>query len=237
MPRNWFEGTIIEKEAISKIVKKISIQIDANADFSYNPGQFITLDLPVGQKRLERWRSYSIASKDDKNGIIELCVGKVPQGLGSTYLCDEAEVGSQLRFKGPEGQFMLSGEERQIVLICTGTGVAPFRAMIQQLCDLDDPPKTHLIFGARYEDDILYREELEELESSAPWFSYSVTLSREDWKGSKGYVHPIYQAMYNEVNDSTYFYICGWSEMVDEARHKLKEMNWPSNQVKFELYG
>jgi NAD(P)H-flavin reductase len=63
------------------------------------PGQFITFDLPIGEKRLQRWKSYSIANFIT-DGKIELCVGKLEGGLGSTYLCETVQIGDTLKFKG-----------------------------------------------------------------------------------------------------------------------------------------
>ena len=112
--------------------------------------------------------------------------------------------------------------------------------MLQQLSKENAfKEKVHLIFGTRTAEGILYRELFEKLEASEPNFSYDVVLSRdEDWKGYKGYVHQVYQEKYLDKASETDFYLCGWSNMVDEAIDILKnKMQVPSSNIYHELYG
>nr|MBX2816524.1 hypothetical protein [Saprospiraceae bacterium] len=119
-----------------------------------------------------------------------------------------------------------------------GTGVAPFRSMLQDLEDRDQYRRSaHLIFGTRYEEGILYREEFE-LRSQSSSFRYDVALSREAlWPGYKGYVHQIYETAYADVRPDVLFYVCGWSMMVDDATARLLDLGYDRKQVRFELYG
>jgi len=210
------------------------------------PGQFITLDLPIHETRQKRWRSYSIANAPNADGELELCIVKLEGGLGTTYLFDEVEVGSMIKYKNPAGVFTLRQPiERDLVLICTGTGVAPFRSMIHHIYQQGiSHQKIHLIFGTRTEEDVLYLEEFADLARAEDSFSYSLALSRgeillelEGVDLYKGYVHPIYQNLYKEVRPDVQFLICGWQNMVDEAEANLKGMGYEGAQVKVELYG
>src|SRR5690606_31925502 len=108
--------------------------------------------------------------------------------------------------------------EKDLVMICTGTGVAPFRSMLIDLHKNQKKHKNiHLIFGTRHESGILYRDEFEKLEKEMPGFKYSITLSRdENWNGLKGYVHQVYLEDYKAVRPDVDFYICGWSNMIDD---------------------
>ena len=80
---------------------------------------------------------------------------------------------------------------------------------------------------------------MEKLQTDFPNFTYEVVLSRETKKGyQKGYVHQAYEKKYQTIQAGTHFYICGWSNMVDEAIKKLiEEIGYPKDQVHFELYG
>jgi CDP-4-dehydro-6-deoxyglucose reductase len=97
----------------------------------------------------------------------------------------------------------------------------------------------HLIFGARYEKDILYRDEFEYLTQVIPNFKYDVALSREDnWQGYKGYVHPIYAEAYKQARPDVDFYLCGWANMIDDAVAKLMvDLKYDRSQIFYELYG
>lgn len=243
MPRKWYDGKLITVQQIGSQTRHFTLQLDDDEVFDYKPGQFITMDLPTGDKRLDRWRSYSIASPFTKNNCIDLCIVKLDGGRASSYLFDDVEIGETIKFKGPEGNFVLPDViDRDIVLICTGTGVAPFRSMIIDALtnDRTNGHSIHLIFGTRYLKDVLYKEEFDTLQNQYPnQFKYSIALSREeDWSGVRGYVHQIYQEAYAKVRPDVLFYLCGWSQMVDEAKNTLVDyIGYPSSQVKVELYG
>jgi CDP-4-dehydro-6-deoxyglucose reductase len=241
MPRKWYKANIISSTLIGEKTKHFKLAIQDENAFSHKAGQFITCDLPIGDKRLDRWRSYSIASAPNMKNELDLCIVKLPNGRASTYFLDEIKVGDEITFKGPEGQFVLPEKiEHDLIFICTGTGVAPFRAMIQQIKDNGGTDhKVHLIFGTRFLRDVLYREEFEILANNTDWFNYTIVLSREEnWNGRKGYVHQVYKELYGDTSPNRLFYLCGWSQMVDQAAAILKdEMNYPSTQVRLELYG
>ena len=241
MPRKWYDGRVIRIADESSTTRRFWIQVDEIERFDFRAGQFVTFDLPISEKRRERWRSYSIASAPDGTNIFELCIVHLEGGRGTTYLFEEVKEGSILSFKGPDGVFTLPKNlDREIVLICTGTGVAPFRSMLGALKESGGPKQPlHLIFGTRHEEGILYREEMETLAKEWPNFRFDVALSREkDWDGYQGYVHQVYQEHYPEVDADRLFLLCGWQNMVDEAVDRLTEkMGYAKQQVVFELYG
>ncbi len=206
--------------------------------FDFKPGQFVTLDLPIHEKVNKRWRSYSISSWPDGTNVFELLVVLAPQGLGSNYLFNSVSIGTELSFRGAQGIFVLPPHiERDLFLICTGTGIAPFRSMVQHISLHNTPTKNiHLVFGCRHKEDLLYYNELKELEKTLSNFSYHPTLSREHWDGSHGYVHPIYLDLCNEKPDAD-FYLCGWKNMLDEAKRNLLELGYDKKRIHIELYG
>lgn len=239
MPRKWFTGNIINIQDLSPTTKSFKVEVQDKETFHFKAGQFVTMDLPIGEKRLERWRSYSIANAPDKSNILEFCIVRTDPGFATKYLFEEVKIGTSIKFKGPEGMFCLpENMDKPIIMICTGTGVAPFRSMI---CDLTNHKKTyksiHLIFGTRNIKGILYLNEFEKLARENPGFSYSVALSRETYNGFQGYVHPIYQEAYAQYNEENLFYLCGWQKMVDEATKNLLNLGYQKNQIITELYG
>ncbi len=235
----WYESPIKKTEEIAPGVRRFWLE---NPGITFAPGQFITLDLPIGDKRLQRWRSYSIANSPSDGGDLELCIVRSAAGDGTRYLFETATVGTVLRWKGPDGAFTLPTdlEEKDLVLICTGTGIAPFRSMIREVKNRNLPFKNiHLIFGCRTEPDILYRAEMEALVQEMPGFRYDIALSRQtDGPGYQGYVHQIYQQHYPTPRPDVKFMICGWSQMIDQAvAHLLVDLGFAREQVVYELYG
>lgn len=241
MPTIWYQGNIQKIALAAPNVKRFWIEIPELETFHFQAGQFITLDLPLGEKRLQRWRSYSIAGAPDGTNHLELCVVQSPSGPGSRYLFEAVAPGSLLKFKGPEGGFVLPDDlPYDVVMVCTGTGVAPFRSMIQDLQRSGKPHRgIHLIFGTREENHILYREEFEALKHTMPGFQYDIVLSRQaDWPGYKGHVHQVYMEKYKKPRPDVHFYLCGWSNMIDEAVVNLMiHLQYDRTQIHYELYG
>ncbi len=241
MAWKWYDSEVVKIEEVNSILKRFYLEIIDFENFEFEAGQFITIDLPISEKRIKRWRSYSIANAPDGTNLIELCVVLLEKGLGTNYLFHDVEIGTKIKFKGPSGTFYLPKEiQTDIVMICTGTGVAPFRSMINDLLkNKKTKHNIHLIFGARYKEDILYYEEFQQLEKVHQNFKYDVCLSRENhWNGYKGYVHQVYMDDYNEGAKNIKFYICGWSQMIDEVvANLLLKKKIDKNNIIYELYG
>lgn len=241
MPK-WLNSKVIDIQKETPTTWRFWIEVLDIEQIDFKPGQFITMDLPIHEKRTKRWRSYSIANHPDGTNILELCIVYLEGGLASEYLFNEVKVGTEIKFKGPAGVFTLREElDKDLVLICTGTGFAPFRSMLWDIYHQNKSHQNiHLIFGTRHKENILYRSEMEELQQKLPNFSYDIALSREENVNGyyKGYVHQIYLEKYGNKRSDVEFYICGWRNMVDEAAENLKEiLGYNRSQVRVELYG
>lgn len=234
----WRKGVITKIEDCTHNTRRFWIEVPELPAFDFIPGQFVTLDLPIHEKPNKRWRSYSIASWPDGTNVIELVIVLADGGLGTTYLFNETGVGSELTFRGPQGVFTLPKElNKDLFLICTGTGIAPFRSMAQYIYLNNIPIKNiYLIFGCRKKEDMLYYGELKELQSKLPGFHFIPTLSREEWEGEHGYVHHIYQDICKDKREAQFF-LCGWKNMIDDAKKNILEMGYDRKAIHQELYG
>ncbi len=247
MPTTWYNSKIIKIEDQSPTTKRFWVEVEGVDNFDFKAGQFVTMDLPLGEKRKQRWRSYSIANAPDGTNVLEFCIVHLEGGAGSAYFFNEVRIGTEIKFKGPSGNFVLPEKiEKKLILICTGTGVAPYRSMLWYLYNTGETNHNiHLIFGTRYKDGILYQDEFEELMGKMPGFKYDVALSREKellnnfpFGLHEGYVHPIYLSCYPEKDPNLYFMLCGWTAMIDEAvANLMAKMGYDRKQVKYELYG
>jgi CDP-4-dehydro-6-deoxyglucose reductase len=246
MAWKWYDSKVVHIADESPNTKRFWLEVPETLDF--RAGQFVTMDLPISDKRLKRWRSYSIASAPNGNQQLELCIVKMDGGAGTEYLFNDVKIGTEIKFKGPDGTFTLKEPiEKDLVFICTGTGVAPFRSMIWDIHKNNKPHhKIHLIFGTRTAENILYRSEFEQLQLEMQDFKYSVALSREEnlnpnafsFEVFKGYVHEAYLAEYELVRPDIDFYICGWSNMIDDAvANLLLKLKYDKSQIHYELYG
>lgn len=103
----WRTGHVIRVENETKNTKRYWIQVPELTSFDFNPGQFVTLDLPIHEKQNKRWRSYSIASWPDGSNVFELIIVLDRRGAGTNYLFENVTVGSTVTFRGPQGVFTL----------------------------------------------------------------------------------------------------------------------------------
>jgi CDP-4-dehydro-6-deoxyglucose reductase len=237
----WHTAEVIGITDETEHTKRFFCRVPELERLDFKPGQFLTFDLPIHEKKTKRWRSYSMSSPPNGANEFELIIVNQPHGLASKYFWNEVHVGSKLTFKGPLGIFTLPEViETDLCLIATGTGVAPYRSMLLDLMNYPRPTKEiHLVFGTRYLKHILYRDELESFHTRIPNFHFHLTLSREnspDYGGRKGYVHPIYEELFADKRPA-HFYLCGWRNMIDEAQQRILAMGYHQKNIHIELYG
>ena len=235
----WRKGKVIRIEQQNYNTRRFFIQVPELERFDFLPGQFVTLDLPIHEKVNKRWRSYSIASWPDGTNIFELCIVLLVDGVGTNYLFNEVKEGDEVTLRGPVGVFTLkdSDFEKDIFLICTGTGIAPFRSMVNGLkVNPREHKNVHLVFGCRTKKDLLYYDELQQLQNELKGFHYHPVLSREGWDGISGYVHTVYESLCIDKQPASFF-LCGWRAMIDEAKHRILELGYDNKSIHQELYG
>lgn len=233
----WRIGKVIRIENETHNTRRYWIQIPELEKFDFEPGQFVTLDLPIHEKPNKRIRSYSIASWPDGTNVFELVIVLLEGGLGTTYLFNNIEVGSEITLRGPQGVFTLDDEDlkKEIFMICTGTGIAPFRSMAHHIKNHNIlHNKIFLLYGTRTQKDLLYFNELKNL--GLENFEYIPTLSREQWDGRTGYVHPIYEELCAGKQEAL-FLLCGWKVMIDEAKKRILDLGYDRKSIHQELYG
>jgi CDP-4-dehydro-6-deoxyglucose reductase len=199
----------------------------------FAPGQFLSFAEELGGKKITR--AYSIASAPRGNRF-SLCLNRVKDGRFSPHLF-ELEPGQTVEFRGPYGVFTLRNPPSDSVFIATGTGIAPFRGMLQQHLSEHPEKQFTLIFGVRFELGILYREEFEAMQQAHPNFHFWPTLTQPGthWTGRTGRVqNHILQAVGDrrEVD----MYICGLKAMVDDVRQRLKDLGFERRRIIFEKY-
>ncbi len=236
MAHQYHDAQVVDIIDETPTVKRYFLKMPG--DFTFKAGQFVMLDLPIQAKFTNR--SYSIASAPREDGVFELCIVIKPDGSGTPYIFENVKVGSIVKTAGPVGKFTLPENiETDLCFVCTGTGIAPLRAMLNDIYNKNLPHKNiYMVFGNRVKQDILYRKEFEELQQEHPEFKFLPVLSRETketWDGDIGYVHDVYLRYFGEVKP-VIFYLCGWSAMVREARDRLKELGYGKQELKFELY-
>ena len=187
-------------------------------------------------------RNYSISSWADGTNKFELIITYLEGGKMSEYLFKEAKIGDEFVYKGPMGIFTLPDNlmDRPIYFVSTGSGISPFRSMINYLYENKIPfREIKLFFGTRTEDDLLYRKELEKIQEELPNFEYIPTLSQENKPHFRtGHVHEHYLDLIDNMEGKPWVYFCGWDRMISEGRKHLSERGFEmTKDIRVEIFG
>ena len=186
-------------------------------------GQFVTLRAPRADDRPPVNRAYSIASPPSRATTIDLLFNLVPGGPGSSYLHAQ-RPGDRLDLRGPAGAFVLRPEiveDRDLLFVATGTGIAPFLSMIPAA--LPNAHRVTLFWGLRHERDLYLQQEWQALADAHPEFSFVTTLSRPSpvWRGAVGRVQRLIEAHITSV-DRLAVFLCGSSGMITSVTDLLR---------------
>ncbi len=212
----------------------------------FEPGQYMTIGVYADGKIVQR--PYSVASPPREAGTegYEFYVKLVPI-LRFTTLLWRLPVGHRMRMIGPKGKFLLEpADERTHLFVSTGTGIAPFLAMMRQSLADGAPRRTVLLHGCSYADELGYADLLRTWEMSGRYpVHYVPTISRPDdprnadWTGRTGRVETIVEPVRAELGlrpEETVVYICGNPEMIINVEQILTAAGFPDFHVKKELY-
>ena len=178
-----FDLILRQRERLSPTVSRFIFERTDGAPLPHAAGQFLQLTFDDGQGGQVR-RSYSLAGVADGAGPapVELVIADVPGGIGSTAL-NALAIGGRVAASGPLGRFTLQASDAPArhVFLATGTGVAPFRAMLAQLSPAlgEGRVQMALLQGARTRADLLFAGEFLALAERLPGFQYIPCLSRE----------------------------------------------------------
>jgi len=199
-------------------VMVMRLQLPANASFQYKAGQYVEFLLRDGKRR-----AYSMANAPHLKGEppqIELHIRHMPGGVFTDALFSTVKEKDIMRVEGPYGSFWLREEVlKPIVLLASGTGFAPIKALIEhlQLKQADRP--TVLYWGCRQARDLYLHEWAQQVAAQMPHLRYVPVLSEPDadWRGRTGFVHQAVMADLPDLSEHE-VYACGAPVMVEAAR-------------------
>jgi CDP-4-dehydro-6-deoxyglucose reductase len=230
---------LVRAEALSNDVRSLSFAFEDDKPFNYRAGQWVNVYLDCAGQ-LEK-RAYSIANAQGRcvQGDFEIAVTKVEEGPVSTAL-HALPIGSQIVIDEPSGFFVREDAHKSdpAVFVGTGTGLAPLRAMLQEVLEEPGDQPLILLFGCRTQKDILWRDELESWAHSTSRFRFEVTLSRAEaqWPGRQGYVQTHIAELVKPLGP-VHVYICGLSKMVGDVRQILKtDLGFARQRIHSERY-
>ena len=202
----------------------------------FKAGQFCMIHVPKEGDPKPLKKAYSICSAPFEEGYIDLCIKLVEGGYTTNWFWTLKE-GDEVTLTIPYGGFLIHEPiDYNFIFIATGTGLTPLRSMIKSLLHEGCKKQMMLIFGVRYENEILYEEEFRQLEKKYPNFRFIPTISRpKNWTGEKGYVQ---EQLKKHVTDpkGKQIYVCGLVPMIEAVQKAAAEIGFNPKQVHFEKY-
>jgi NAD(P)H-flavin reductase/hemoglobin-like flavoprotein len=200
----------------------------------YRAGQYVSIECRY-QPRL--WRVYSIANAPRKDNALEFHVRALGAGWVSSALVRRVKTGDLIRLAAPMGSMTLDRKSaRDIVCVAGGTGLAPIKALIEELTRYNRTRWVHVFFGARDREDLYDLDELNQLADRYPWLSVVPACSEDSgFAGEHGNISEVL-SRYGPWADHDFF-VSGSAAMVKATLRTLAEMQVPSLRVKYDAFG
>jgi ferredoxin-NADP reductase len=233
MPPQLYVSRLEDYTVLNDKYVQMAFELVEPNHLEFFPGQYISIKVDASGTR----RSYSISSSADITHGFELLIDTAPQGLGTKYLTSLA-VGDQMPFIGPMGRFVLMDEnEPAVYLIATGSGIAPFFSMAQQLLQVQKTTKEiHLYWGMRHAHHLFWLDTFAEWEDTFPNFHFHPVLSQPipEWTLSRGRVTDVLNAQ--ELPQEAGYYLCGNAAMIAQMMQILEKKRVAPVNIHYEKF-
>ncbi|BAO43843.1 NADH:ubiquinone reductase (Na(+)-transporting) subunit F [Thiolapillus brandeum] len=216
LPVRDFTAKVSRIDHLTPRIKSIVLAI-VDDEIEFQAGQYVNLFVPGLE---EHPRAFSIANPPSESTFVELNVALVEGGAATTWLHEALKVGDTLRFSGPFGRFFVrKSAPEPMIFLAGGSGLSSPKSMILDLFENGEMRDVTLIYGARNQDELYYRELFEELAKEHSNFRYVPALSEEPedsgWEGERGYVHEVAEHFFNGRFEGHKAYLCGPPPMID----------------------
>jgi CDP-4-dehydro-6-deoxyglucose reductase len=216
-PVKKLPSRVVRMEKMADDVIVISLQLPASERLQYRAGQYIEFILKDGKRR-----SYSLANAPHLGEHITLHIRHLPGGVFTDHVFNTMKEREILRFEGPLGTFFLREDSsKPMVLLASGTGFAPIKAIVEQAIHDNSTRPMTLYWGGRRPHDLYMHALCEEWARTIPHFTYVPVISNatpeDGWQGRTGFVH---RAVIDDLPDLSnhQVYACGAPVMVDAAK-------------------
>jgi ferredoxin-NADP reductase len=217
-----------------------SLVLDAPDWAGHRVGQHVDVRL-TAEDGYQVQRSYSIASPPEARQIM-LTVERLDDGEVSPYLTEVLQVGDQLELRGPIGGYFTwrVADGGPLLLVGGGSGIVPLMAMLRHRAAQHSIVPTRLLYSSRAFDEIIYRQELEQLAADST-LTVTHTLTRRQPPEWSGYRRRIDRAMLADIawppSEQPQAFVCGPTALVETVASALVELGYDPPRVKTERFG
>jgi ferredoxin-NADP reductase len=221
-------------EIIQRTHNVKSFRFSRPSSFSYKPGQFMFVTVRSGQELMRK--PFSISSSPTEAEFIEFTKKLTDHPFSAALM--NTKVGDWASIDGPYGNFTFEGEFEEVSMLSGGVGITPLRSICKYCTDTFSRAKITLLYGNRTEDDIVFQNELEEMQKQNKNLTvvFTVEEARPGWNGRTGIIDEA--VIQDEVPNylKTVFYVCGPPAMVVAMLELLARMGISRGQVKVERF-
>ncbi|MHA1731661.1 MAG: flavin reductase family protein [Promethearchaeota archaeon] len=205
----------------------------------FRAGAYVGLTVEVGGVRTTR--PYSIASSPNQLAYYELGIKKKEGGFVSWFMFDRAKVGDKFQVTEPMGNLRhnLLFHGKKLVFIAGGSGITPFTSLMRDFAERRAGVEVWLVYGALTEEDLLFRDVLEDIQARRPNLRVEFVLSEPDsgWIGKTGFITgSVLKDVVGGLDDK-FFYVVGNRAMYDFVLHELEDLGVPRHRVTSEAFG
>ena len=228
----FVHAEVIYHERRSKDIGVMRVRPLHQLDF--RAGQYVSLECPKYQPRV--WRTYSMANAPRADGTMDFHIRALGAGWVSGALVRRTRPGDMLRLAAPMGTMSVDRRsQRDIVCIAGGTGLAPIKAIIEELTTFNRTRWVHVFFGARDREDLYDLGDLQRLAAVYPWLSLMPVCSHDSgWGGEEGLLSEVVRR-YGPWQDHD-FYLSGSPAMIRSTLRAVSELQVPSIRVKYDAF-
>lgn len=208
----------------------------------FGAGKYLTVFETINDMPITRAYSISSSPKDSLEGKYTLTIKRVEGGLMSQYILDTWEVGTKVEVSAPSGNFEYQPlrDAETVICVAGGSGITPFLSMANAVADGDEDFKLVLLYGSRNYDNILFRDELAELEKKCDKIKVVHVLSDEgkEIEGTeKGFITAELIKKYAPADAEYSVFLCGPQQMYAFVDKELEKLALPRKFVRHEMFG
>jgi len=235
-----YEAVVESVVDLTDVIKLLRFKLPEGEEINFKPGQYVQLKAPIYEGNDEEiYRAYSVASSPTHKEYIELIIGYVPEGIATTYVHRHLKAGDKVSINGPYGDFYYQDNDREMVMVAVGTGVAPILSLLNYMKEHDIKRKATFFFGAKTPSDLFMLDYFKELEDILYDFKFVPTLSRageeDNWTGERGRVNNAIDKLI-ESGENKEAYLCGNAPMIDSVVTSLKGKGVPEELIYFDKF-
>lgn len=208
----------------------------------FGAGKYLTIFEAIDGMPITRAYSISSSPKDSLNGKYVLTIKLVDGGLMSQYIFDNWTTGTSVKASAPAGNFEYQPlrDAKTVICLAGGSGITPFVSMANAIADGDEDFNLTLLYGSRSYENILFREELAELEKKCNKIKVVHVLSDDanSYEGTeKGFITAELIKKYAPENEAYSIFICGPQQMYSFVDKEIEKLNLPKKLVRHEMFG